>query len=229
MILATIVFFFSILLFLASLGFFPLHHFTRNILFSWGLAQTRGVLGDLKNAFWDFEIWEAFFRSPKTPPRYQNLKTPASNFRLHGKGKQWSHIPILTFVPDVALIPQPCSIHCLAQRPCLHTFMIYHWLFCMNRQDWLILSLHFYFAAIKDYETAAKHSENDHQIKEGLEKAQRLLKQSQRRDYYKILGVKRWALTTGQFKNLMGFSFRGFWVEVFFLSCIMVAIPICGF
>ncbi|XP_058471353.1 dnaJ homolog subfamily C member 3a [Solea solea] len=48
-----------------------------------------------------------------------------------------------------------------------------------------------YEEAIKDYETAAKHSENDHQIKEGLEKAQRLLKQSQRRDYYKILGVKR--------------------------------------
>uniref|UniRef100_A0A8D3DHA5 DnaJ homolog subfamily C member 3 n=1 Tax=Scophthalmus maximus TaxID=52904 RepID=A0A8D3DHA5_SCOMX len=48
-----------------------------------------------------------------------------------------------------------------------------------------------YEEAIKDYETAAKHSENDRQIKEGLDKAQRLLKQSQRRDYYKILGVKR--------------------------------------
>uniref|UniRef100_A0A3P8V7N6 DnaJ homolog subfamily C member 3 n=1 Tax=Cynoglossus semilaevis TaxID=244447 RepID=A0A3P8V7N6_CYNSE len=48
-----------------------------------------------------------------------------------------------------------------------------------------------YEDAIKDYETAAKHSENDRGIKEGLEKAQRLLKQSQRRDYYKILGVKR--------------------------------------
>uniref|UniRef100_A0A3Q2G466 DnaJ homolog subfamily C member 3 n=1 Tax=Cyprinodon variegatus TaxID=28743 RepID=A0A3Q2G466_CYPVA len=50
-----------------------------------------------------------------------------------------------------------------------------------------------YEEAIKDYENAAKHSENDHQIKEGLERAQRLLKQSQRRDYYKILGVKRTA------------------------------------
>nr|XP_019945309.1 PREDICTED: dnaJ homolog subfamily C member 3 [Paralichthys olivaceus] len=48
-----------------------------------------------------------------------------------------------------------------------------------------------YEEAISDYETAAKHSENDRQIKEGLDKAQRLLKQSQRRDYYKILGVKR--------------------------------------
>lgn len=46
-------------------------------------------------------------------------------------------------------------------------------------------------AAIKDFETAKEHSENDRQIKEGLERAQRLLKQSQKRDYYKILGVKR--------------------------------------
>ncbi|XP_040057108.1 dnaJ homolog subfamily C [Gasterosteus aculeatus] len=50
-----------------------------------------------------------------------------------------------------------------------------------------------YEAAISDYETAAKHSENDRQINEGLERAQRLLKQSKRRDYYKILGVKRTA------------------------------------
>uniref|UniRef100_A0A672JPQ6 DnaJ homolog subfamily C member 3 n=1 Tax=Salarias fasciatus TaxID=181472 RepID=A0A672JPQ6_SALFA len=50
-----------------------------------------------------------------------------------------------------------------------------------------------YEEAIKDYDAAAKHSENDRQIKEGREKAQRLLKQSQKRDYYKILGVKRTA------------------------------------
>lgn len=51
--------------------------------------------------------------------------------------------------------------------------------------------------AVHDYEAAEKLSENDHRIKEGLERAQRLLKQSQKRDYYKILGVKRWALITG--------------------------------
>uniref|UniRef100_A0A669DL74 DnaJ homolog subfamily C member 3 n=1 Tax=Oreochromis niloticus TaxID=8128 RepID=A0A669DL74_ORENI len=50
-----------------------------------------------------------------------------------------------------------------------------------------------YEEAVKDYETAAKHSEGDRHIKEGLERAQRLLKQSQKRDYYKILGVKRTA------------------------------------
>ncbi|TNN04239.1 dnaJ homolog subfamily C member 3a [Takifugu flavidus] len=48
-----------------------------------------------------------------------------------------------------------------------------------------------YEEAIRDYEAAAKHGENDRQIKEGLERAQRLLKQSKKRDYYKILGVKR--------------------------------------
>ncbi|XP_053733943.1 dnaJ homolog subfamily C member 3a [Synchiropus splendidus] len=50
-----------------------------------------------------------------------------------------------------------------------------------------------YDEAIRDYEAAGKHSENDRQIKEGLERAQRLLKQSKKRDYYKILGVKRTA------------------------------------
>ncbi|KAG7282917.1 hypothetical protein CRUP_018417 [Coryphaenoides rupestris] len=50
-----------------------------------------------------------------------------------------------------------------------------------------------YEEAIRDYEEAGKHSENDRQVKEGLEHAQRLLKQSQKRDYYKILGVKRTA------------------------------------
>lgn len=46
-------------------------------------------------------------------------------------------------------------------------------------------------AAIRDFESAKEHSENDRQIKEGLERAHRLLKQSKKRDYYKILGVKR--------------------------------------
>ena len=33
------------------------------------------------------------------------------------------------------------------------------------------------------------------QVDEGLERAQKLLKQSQKRDYYKILGVSRSAIT----------------------------------
>nr|XP_060625469.1 dnaJ homolog subfamily C member 3 [Anolis sagrei ordinatus] len=48
-----------------------------------------------------------------------------------------------------------------------------------------------YEEAIRDYETAKEHSDNDQQLQDDLEKAQRMLKQSQKRDYYKILGVKR--------------------------------------
>ncbi|KAM4699821.1 dnaJ homolog subfamily C member 3 [Discoglossus pictus] len=48
-----------------------------------------------------------------------------------------------------------------------------------------------YEEAIKDYEAAQQQNENDKEIREGLEKAQRLLKQSHKRDYYKILGIKR--------------------------------------
>lgn len=55
-----------------------------------------------------------------------------------------------------------------------------------------LFSLPFFTKAIKDYETAQANSENDQQIREGLERAQRMLKQSQKRDYYKILWVKRW-------------------------------------
>ncbi|XP_010771879.1 dnaJ homolog subfamily C [Notothenia coriiceps] len=62
---------------------------------------------------------------------------------------------------------------------------------CFGGESNTYYVLPFYFPAIQDYETASKHSENDRQIKEGLEKAQRLLKQSHKRDYYKILGVKR--------------------------------------
>ncbi|XP_062982126.1 dnaJ homolog subfamily C member 3 [Elgaria multicarinata webbii] len=48
-----------------------------------------------------------------------------------------------------------------------------------------------YEEAIRDYEAAKELSDNDQQIQEDLERAQRLFKQSQKRDYYKILGVKR--------------------------------------
>ncbi|XP_006639060.2 dnaJ homolog subfamily C isoform X1 [Lepisosteus oculatus] len=48
-----------------------------------------------------------------------------------------------------------------------------------------------YEEAVRDYESARENNENDREISEGLERAQRLLKQSQKRDYYKILGVKR--------------------------------------
>jgi len=48
--------------------------------------------------------------------------------------------------------------------------------------------------AISDYKNAEnqQHEGNgNRRVQEGLSKAQKLLKQSQKRDYYKILGVKR--------------------------------------
>jgi len=49
--------------------------------------------------------------------------------------------------------------------------------------------------AISDYKSAEKlQHEGSHsrRVQDGLNKAQKLLKQSQKRDYYKILGVKRY-------------------------------------
>jgi DnaJ family protein C protein 3 len=47
--------------------------------------------------------------------------------------------------------------------------------------------------AIKDYEKAVELNEDSRAYKQGLDRARKLFKQSQRRDYYKILGVKRTA------------------------------------
>lgn len=48
-----------------------------------------------------------------------------------------------------------------------------------------------YDEAIKDYQEAINKDNNNRRAKEGIDRAQRLLKNSQKRDYYKILGVKR--------------------------------------
>ncbi|XP_069105211.1 dnaJ homolog subfamily C member 3-like [Argopecten irradians] len=47
--------------------------------------------------------------------------------------------------------------------------------------------------AVNDYQFAVNIDGDNRQAKEGLDKAQKLLKQSQKRDYYKILGIKRTA------------------------------------
>ena len=49
--------------------------------------------------------------------------------------------------------------------------------------------------AISDYKNAENlqhEGSHNRRVHEGLKKAQKLLKQSQKRDYYKILGVKRY-------------------------------------
>ncbi|ESO83868.1 hypothetical protein LOTGIDRAFT_151060 [Lottia gigantea] len=48
-----------------------------------------------------------------------------------------------------------------------------------------------YEAAINDYQEASNIDGENRRVKEGLNKANKLLKQSKKRDYYKILGVKR--------------------------------------
>lgn len=50
----------------------------------------------------------------------------------------------------------------------------------------------FLSAAIEDYQEAKEFDSENEEIKEGLEKAHKLLKQSKKRDYYKILGIRRY-------------------------------------
>lgn len=44
---------------------------------------------------------------------------------------------------------------------------------------------------MEDYHEARECDGDSNEIREGLERAQRLLKLSRKRDYYKILGVNR--------------------------------------
>ncbi|XP_026209025.1 dnaJ homolog subfamily C member 3b [Anabas testudineus] len=48
-----------------------------------------------------------------------------------------------------------------------------------------------YEKAVEDYQEAREFDSDSNDIKEGLERAQKLLKLSRKRDYYKILGVNR--------------------------------------
>ncbi|XP_044729796.1 dnaJ homolog subfamily C member 3 isoform X2 [Chrysoperla carnea] len=55
------------------------------------------------------------------------------------------------------------------------------------------LQAEMYDDAIRDYHAALEMHENFQRAKDGLQKAQKLQTQAERRDYYKILGVKRTA------------------------------------
>uniref|UniRef100_A0A673MXS0 DnaJ homolog subfamily C member 3 n=1 Tax=Sinocyclocheilus rhinocerous TaxID=307959 RepID=A0A673MXS0_9TELE len=48
-----------------------------------------------------------------------------------------------------------------------------------------------YEKAVEDYQEAREFDQENQELREGLERAQKLLKQSRKRDYYKILGVSR--------------------------------------
>jgi DnaJ family protein C protein 3 len=47
------------------------------------------------------------------------------------------------------------------------------------------------FSAIREFSEAQNKDQESRRIREGMNRAQKLKKQSLRRDYYKILGVKR--------------------------------------
>ena len=49
-----------------------------------------------------------------------------------------------------------------------------------------------FFAAINDFQEVTKQDNENRRAHEGLERARKLQKQAQRKDYYKILGVKRY-------------------------------------
>ena len=55
----------------------------------------------------------------------------------------------------------------------------------------LIVTFLSYEAAILDYKEAVNINPDNRGSKDGLKRAEKLLKQSKKRDYYKILGVPR--------------------------------------
>ena len=64
-------------------------------------------------------------------------------------------------------------------------------LYTLYRFGYLLKSLSCLFIALQDYKRAEQIAGDVHRVQEGLKKVQRLIKQLQKRDYYKILGVKR--------------------------------------
>lgn len=49
----------------------------------------------------------------------------------------------------------------------------------------------FLSSAVEDYQEAREFDQENQEIRDGLNRAQKLLKLSRKRDYYKILGVSR--------------------------------------
>lgn len=72
---------------------------------------------------------------------------------------------------------------------------------------------------MEDYAEAREFDNENQEIREGLDRAQKLLKQSRKRDYYKILGVGRWV-----WSPFFLVSFSIFFV-IFFLS--LSCLPNC--
>lgn len=67
------------------------------------------------------------------------------------------------------------------------SFSYFFCLVCLCTQSLSVLS-----SAVEDYQEAREFDQESQEIREGLERAQKLLKISRKRDYYKILGVSRY-------------------------------------
>ena len=76
-------------------------------------------------------------------------------------------------------------------------------------------------SAISDYQKANEIDPDSRRIKEGLNKAQKLQKQANKKDYYKILGVKRYV-----FHWL--FLFNSLFPSFLFLFCFRGWFCVCG-
>jgi len=64
-------------------------------------------------------------------------------------------------------------------------------IYCDRAETYLAEDM--YDEAVNDFRTALEKDENFQRAKEGMQRAQKLQKQAKKRDYYKILGVKRTA------------------------------------
>lgn len=72
--------------------------------------------------------------------------------------------------------------------------LIFFLLFMLDLHlQWAYFVLFFIFLAVEDYQEAREFDQDSQEIRDGLERAQKLLKVSRKRDYYKILGVSRYA------------------------------------
>lgn len=70
---------------------------------------------------------------------------------------------------------------------CYFFSLVSHLSLCFLSQPVSVLSI-----AVEDYQEAREFDQENQEIREGLERAQKLLKLSRKRDYYKILGVSRY-------------------------------------
>lgn len=72
---------------------------------------------------------------------------------------------------------------------CFFLNVVFHWTLLHNVFFWKLIL--FYISAIHDYKEALEIESGYQRAEEGIKRAQKLQKQSEKRDYYKILGVSR--------------------------------------